>query len=189
MKKMNKIVSLLVVFIVLVSGFLCWDNRESRFKEQIRDLQLQLAESKQKVDTFFIHDSIPVWKERIVEVERSDYKQNLADKELIKALDLRLQQVEAENRMLIAMREQFRLELQNDTVLTYSDEWVRFSYELKSRVLDCEVRDSLSTIVAREYKHRFLWFRWGTKGYNVYIVNFNPHSRVEYNKFIKVKKK
>ena len=54
-------VRLVVVFLIISVGFLCWDNRGSRFKDQIRDLQVQLAESKQKADTFYLRDSIPVW--------------------------------------------------------------------------------------------------------------------------------
>ena len=69
----------------------------------------------------------------------------------------------------------------------YKDNWVLFKYLVNERVLDYAVRDSLSTYVAREFKHRFLWWRWGTKGYSVFIVSHNPKTRVEYSKFIKIK--
>lgn len=180
---------ILLIVILFGCGFLCWDNMESRLlRERLRDLQVQLAASHQKADTFYIHDSIPVWKERIVEVDRTDYKKLLADRELIKELQLKVAQVEAENRTLISTRDTVVLEPVNDSLLTYSDKWLFFSYDLTSRVLGCEVRDSLTTLITREYKHRFLCFRWGTKGYNVIIVNHNPHSRIEYNKYIRVKK-
>lgn len=177
---------LVVMFLVL--GFLCCDNRENRLlKDQVKDLQLQLAQSQQKADTFYIRDSIYVWKERIIEVDRSDYKKQLADKELIKDLELKVSQLESENRSLVVTRDTVVLSPLNDTTLFFSDRWISFSYLTNSRVLDCEVRDSLSTFVAREYKHKFLWWKWGTKGYNVYIVSHNPHSKVEYNKYIKIK--
>ena len=60
-------------------------------------------------------------------------------------------------------------------------------YEDKKR-LEYSVRDSVTTIISRDYKHRFLWWRWGTKGYSVYIVNHNPRGKVYYNKYIRVKK-
>lgn len=47
------------------------------------------------------------------------------------------------------------------------------------------MRDSLAIALKREYKHRFLFLRWGTKGYDVKVVNFNPHSSVRYNTFVK----
>ena len=182
---------LVVIFIVcLITGLLCSEYRaNSSLKSQVRDLQVQLAESQQKADTFYIRDSIPVWKERIVEVDRTDYKKLLADKELIKELKLKVAQVEAENRMLLGTRDTVYLSKNDrDSVLRYHDQWADFAYFEEKRRLEYAVRDSLTTFIAREYKHRFLWWKWGTKGYNVYHVNYNPHSRIYYNKYIRVKK-
>lgn len=181
-------IMLLVVMFLILSGFLCCENRENLFlKGQVRDLQLQLAESEQKADTFYIRDSVFVWKERIVEVDRTDYKKHLADRELIKELQLKVDQLESESRTALVTRDTVMLEPLNDSTFIYSDKWMYFLYRLNTGVLDCEVRDSLSTFVAREYKHKFLWFRWGTKGYNVYIVSHNPHTKVEYSKYLRVK--
>lgn len=180
---------LFIVFLIIV-GFLCCDNRENRFlRAQVRDLQLQLALGSGKVDTFFVRDSIPVWKERIVEIDKTDYKKELSDRELIKSLKLRLDQVESENRQLLNTRDTVYLakDSERDSVLEYRDGWAQFKYYESSSKLEYSVRDSLSTFVSREYKHKFLWWRWGTKGYNVHIVNYNPHSRVEYNKYLRVK--
>lgn len=192
---MSKLFSFRFILIILVSlvfvtgGFLCCDNMESRsLRKQVRDLQVQLAESRQKCDTFYIHDSIPVWKEMVVEVDRTDYKKLLADKELIKSLELKVAQVEAENRMLLGTRDTVFLSVGRDSVLRYSDKWADFSYFEDDRRLEYAVRDSITTIVSREYRHRFLWWRWGTKGYNLHIVNHNPRGKVYYNKYIRVKK-
>ena len=37
-------------------------------------------------------------------------------------------------------------------------------------------------------KHKFLWWRWGTKGYQVQIVNFNPHPRINYSRYVEIVK-
>lgn len=185
------VILIVVIFILVLIGFFCCENRENRLlKSQIRDLQVQLAESSQKVDTFTIRDSIMVWKERIVEVDKTDYKKLLSDRELIKDLQLKVSQLESENRTLLSTRDTVVLHAINDSVFSYSDKWCTFVLVNRNdeRVLDWEVRDSLTTYVAREYKHKFLWWRWGTKGYNVYIVNHNPKCKVEYNKYIKIKK-
>lgn len=175
--------------LVIFCAFLCWDNMEKRvLKSTISDLELRLAQSSQQVhDTLFIRDSIPVWRERVIEVDRSDYKESLADKKLIKDLQLRLNQVEAENRFLMGTRDTVYLEKANDSVLRYRDQWADFSFYERDNRLEYSVKDSLTTIIAREYRHKFLWFRWGTKGYSVYHVNHNPHSKIMYNKYIKVK--
>lgn len=181
---------LVVILIVLgFLGLLCSEYMaNSSLKSKVRDLELQLAQSQQKADTFYIRDSIPVWKERIVEVDRTDYKKQLADRELIKALQLRVSQVEAENRLLLGTRDTVYLSRDRDSVLRYRDKWADFAYYEERKRLEYFVRDSLTTYVTREYKHRFLWWKWGTKGYNVYHVNHNPRSKIYYNKYIRVKK-
>ena len=185
---MNKLVLGFCFLVIGIGGFLCWENRENRIlKKEIRELSIRLAQSEEKKDTFYIHDSIPVTKIQVVEVDKTDYKKQLADKETIKELGLKVKQLESENRTLLATRDTVVLTPINDSVYSYQDKWVSFKYLMKERVLDYAVRDSLSTYVAKEYKHKFLWFRWGTKGYNVFIVNHNPHSKVEYSKFIRIK--
>ena len=182
-----RLVVILVVCFLL--GLLCSEYMaNSSLQSQVKDLQVQLAESQQKADTFYIRDSIPVWKERIVEVDRTDYKKLLADKKLIKELQLKVSQVEAENRLLMGTRDTVYLSKDRDSVLRYHDQWADFSYFEEKRRLEYSVRDSLTTYVTREYKHKFLWWKWGTKGYNVYHVNHNPNSRIYYNKYIRVKK-
>jgi hypothetical protein len=157
------------------------------YEKEISELSVRLACAAEKVDTFIIRDSVPVTRIKVVEVDRTDYKTQLADKKLIKDLELRVKEVESENRTLLSTRDTVVLNPLNDSILTYSDRWNSFSYELDTRVLDWEVRDSLVTFVTSEYRHHFLWWRWGKKGYKVSIVNFNPKSRILYDKYIKIK--
>ena len=175
------------IVLFLFFSLVCGGCSVREYKRQIRELQSRLLTAEERHDTFFVHDSVPVYVERVVEVDRTDYKTLFADRELIKALKLKLSELESENRLLLSTRDTVVLEKVNDSVFTYSDKWCDFSYESGARVLDWEVRDSLSTFVSTEYRHHFLWWRWGKKGYNVTIVNFNPHSRVKYNKFIKLR--
>jgi len=174
--------------VIVMGGFLCWENRENRIlKKEMRSLEVRLAQADEKMDTFYIHDSIQVTKTKVVEVDKTDYKKQLADRETIKELGLRVAQLESENRTLMNTRDTIVLKELNDSVLYYKDKWVFFEYLIGRRVLDYSVRDSLSTYVAREYKHKFLWWKWGTKGYNVYIISHNPKSKIEYSKFIRMK--
>ena len=184
-KKIIFAVLMLIVFGgLLISAYM----QNNSLKSDVRDLRIQLAASRQSADTFYIMDSIPVWKERVVEVDKTDYKRLLADKELIKELKLKVSQIEAENRLLMGMRDTVFLHKDSDSVLRYSDKWADFAYYEDKKKLEYSVRDSLTTFISREYKHRFLWFKWGTKGYNVHHVNHNPRFHIYYNKYIRVKK-
>ena len=178
------------VFVVgVIFALLGLSAREKRaYEKQIRELEVRLAQADEKIDTFIIRDTIRVAQTKVVEVDKTDYKKLLADKELIKDLGLKVSELESENRTLLSTRDTVVLQPVNDSVLAYKDKWFSFPYELNTRVLDWEVRDSLTTYVSQEYKHRFLWWKWGKKGYKVTIVNHNPKSKIEYSKFIKIKK-
>lgn len=176
------------VLLIMAAGFIfSFYNQRKALEREIEDLNVKLAKATEEPEVMYIHDSIPVYKYNIVEVDKTDYASQLADKQLIKDLKLKIKEIEAENRTLLSTRDTVVLNPLNDSVFTYRDKWNRFSFELTSRVLDWEVRDSLTTYVSQEYRHHFLWWRWGKKGYKVTIVNHNPKSRIEYNKYIKVK--
>lgn len=80
-----------------------------------------------------------------------------------------------------------------DTILLGDTVKLNFHYadhyatiDIIDSVMYYNIRDSLTTIVTTDYKHRFLWWRWGKKGYHVKIISHNPHSRISYNEYLKV---
>ena len=159
---------------------------ERALKQQIRDLQVELAHSLVPMQVDTIRDSIPVVTQRLVEVDRTDYKKLVADAELIKDLKLRVAQIESENAMLREIADSLQLVAVNDSLYAYHDRWADFEVDTKSGWMDYAVRDSFVTYVSRIYKHKFLWWKWGTKGYEVKHVNFNPRASVKYARTIKV---
>ena len=136
-----------------------------------------------------IRDSIPVVDQAVIRATTAELRQQLlADQELIKELKLRNQQLEAVQVTGISTSDSVKATEvdHNQSVFSYSDRWADLSLSVKDSTFYYNIRDSLETILYREYKHRFLWWRWGTKGYRLKIVNFNPHARVNYNQYIRV---
>lgn len=177
-----------IVAAIVVGLYASFKRSEiNALRKELRDVSVRLAEAEERVDTFIIRDSIPVVETRVVEVDRTDYKKLLADERLIKDLKLKVSDLESENRTLLSTRDTVVLTTVDDSVYSYRDQWCSFSYVQATGVLDWEVRDSLCTFVSTEYRHRFLWWKWGKKGYKVSIVNFNPRSRIEYEKFIRLR--
>lgn len=158
-----------------------------RYKKQIRELELRLAEADERVDTFTVRDTLRVAQTRVVEVDKTDYKKQLADKALIKELGLRISELESENRTLLSTRDTVTLVQLNDSVYHYEDKWSYFSFSNITGILDWEVRDSLTTLVTTDYKHHFLWWRWGKRGYKVTIISWNPRCTIEYEKYLRLK--
>lgn len=179
-----------ITAILLIGFSIMVDSDNRRMKDEIKGLRNELAHTSIPMQRDTIRDSIPVIKQTVITIDKTDYKKQIADRQLIKDLQLRVAQVESENQMLLAIHGQAQLvaSTDSDTLLCYHDKWCDFLYNVPQQTLNYTITDSVTTIVSRIYKHKFLWLRWGTKGYQLHIVNYNPHSSVKYNRYIKVER-
>lgn len=76
----------------------------------------------------------------------------------------------------------------NPDCLEYRDKWAKITACFKDSAVIYAVHDSIDTVIHRIPKRRFLWWSWGTKGYKVELINFNPRSEIDYSEFIKITK-
>lgn len=181
------LLALICMTLICLLGAMKYSAKCQDLELQVSDLSVQLAHSKVPILRDTIRDSIPVISQRVVEVDKTDYKQQLADRQLIKDLGLKVKQLVSENKMLREARDSVLMKAVNDSVFAYHDRWADFEYLTRQQLLRYAVRDSFVTTVSRIYKHRFLWWRWGTKGYQVHHVNFNPHVDIVYDQYIMIK--
>lgn len=143
-----------------------------------------------------LDDSIPVAKTNALQAKYDELQElHLADIKLIQDLKLRLKDVQSIHTVESTTADTVYLtpELSEttgiaDSIYTYKDKWLSLHIDIPRRECQYASHDSLTTIVSRIYKHRFLWWRWGTKGYQVQIVNHNPHARIDYSRYIEVVK-
>ena len=161
------------------------DNSLKRENEKLRG---ELAQQQQYVplkrDT--IRDTVEVVTQKAVEVEKVKEVLSDEDKRLIKDLGMKVKELESMQKMGTMLHDTVYLERKDSTAdspLYYKDAWTEFEY--KDKRLRYNVRDSLAIAVKKEYKHRFLWWKWGLKGYELKAVNFNPHSTIRYNTYVR----
>ena len=159
-------------------------------EDDINRLSVELSHAQIPLQRDTIRDSIEVVSQVVVEVAPKEMKEALAaDQKLISELELKVKQLESLQTTVVETSDTVPAHHEpDDSLYYYSDEWADLQLSLKDTTFYYNIRDSLSTMVYREYRHHFLWWRWGTKGYRLKIVNFNPHSRVTYNKYIKAGK-
>lgn len=185
----NTPLSLLAVIMAIVGVVLAW-NDSHKNKQKVEELKIQLAHAQIEplIQRDTIRDTVQVATSSAIPVERRTYKNELADKQLIKDLRLRLSQIETQHLSGTAILDTVRLTSLTADSYEYADRWTHFKLSMKppDTTLVYTVSDSVATLVYREYKHKFLWWRWGTKGYKVKVVNFNPHAIIRYNQYIKV---
>lgn len=175
---------------VLAFAMLCawiFSSCNTGLKKENERLREELAKAQQYVplqrDT--IRDSIEVITQQVVTVEKVKNVLTKEDKELLKDIDIKVKELEQLQKTGIVTHDTVYLTEVRDSVLRYNDAWADFEYWEKERKLQYAVRDSLSIAVKKEYKHRFLWWKWGVKGYQVKAVNHNPHSSIKYNTVVK----
>ena len=173
------------VILVIIACVWISDHRRQRveleLREQLNGLKLQYAPAER--DT--IRDSVKVITQQVLQMPAEEYKLQAYDRQLLHDLDIRLGQVMVDQRTSLSSADTVKTD-RSDSVYTYSDRWLSFRLNTADSILTYKARDSLQTLVYRQFKHRFLWWRWGTRGYDVKVINFNPHSNILYNSYIQV---
>ncbi|MDD6553014.1 MAG: hypothetical protein PUF37_05430 [Prevotellaceae bacterium] len=177
-----------IAIIIAVGSF--YGSKERKTREQLEQARADLAKVQEGpvLKRGTIRDSVPVTTSSVVPLERRTYRKEIADKKLLKDLGLKPAQIESQQKSGTIVGDTVRIQRKHQGVYEYSDRWARFHLSMQppDTILTYSVRDSLVTLVYREYKHHFLWWKWGTKGYKVKIVNFNPHGQILYNQYVKM---
>lgn len=186
-KNLAVILSFLMVLLTIFASFLIFESRQKKANEALKLQlhQLQLKYSPMQRDT--IRDSIKLVTQQVMVMDRGEYKLLAADRKLLEDLNLKLRQVVSDQRVSMVTSDTVKTKRLN-SVYSYSDAWLSLRLDTADSILTYRARDSLQCIVVRQFKHKFLWWKWGIKGYNVKVLNFNPHSTILYNSYIQVSK-
>ncbi len=185
---------LLIIFvpIAVIASVLCRHQsaRVNELNYLLQQTRVELAQAEIPLQRDTIRDSIEVVTQTVVEVIPKKMKEALAaNEQLIKDLQIKVKQLESLQTTTIETSDTTPAHHNaGDSLFYYSDQWADLQLSLKDSTFYYNIRDSLSTVVYREYRHHFLWWKWGTKGYRLKIVNYNPHARVTYNKYIKAER-
>ena len=185
------------VIVVICTGILLHcSNGLKKENEQLRE---EIARQQQYVplqrDT--IRDTIEVVTQKVVEVERVKEVLSKEDKSLLKDINTRLSALESFQKMGTETKGDVVMSpatltddnkpdsLPADSLFLYKDAWIDLTFNLNNRNMSFRMQDSLAISVEREYKKRFLWWRWGVKGYQVKATSFSPYTTIKYNTYVK----
>lgn len=194
MKNTGSYIAIVVAIVIMAGG--CNYALRKQYEKDISGLKEQLAHAQQfvpmKRDTVILHETetVEVATSPVITAElKALRRQHIIDDRMIKDLGLKLKQLDAVQTTVTETKDTARAEYcHNIKVFSYDDRWSHLEFSLSDSTFYYNIRDSLATVVYHEYKHRFLWWRWGVKGYKVKILNFNPHSTIRYNQYVKPEK-
>lgn len=178
------VLTAIVAAVVVLLLFGC--NGRLKKENELLRRELALAQKYVPLQRDTIRDTVEVVTQKVVEVDKVKSALTKEERELLKDLGLKVRELESLQQTGIVTKDTVWLVGKDSTdgsPLVYHDAWTDIEYRDKRMVY--AMRDSLAIALRKEYKHRFLFIRWGTKGYEVKVANFNPHSSVRYNTFVK----
>lgn len=186
------ITATIVMAVIFLTVFTQERKKVIEAQREVSKLKLELAHAQMYVplerDT--IRDTVEVVTAPVITAElKALRKQHIIDEQLIKDLGLKLKQLDAVQTTVTETKDTVMADFNDSTkVFSYEDNWSHLEFRPCDSTFYYNIRDSLVTAIHHEYKHKFLWFRWGIKGYKVKHVNFNKNSRIVYNTYVKPEK-
>ena len=108
------------------------------------------------------------------------------DKKIASEIGMPRSSVESKMGLTIATTDTVKLTQKEESIYIYKDRWLDAKVNLYDSTMTYRARDSLSQYIERIYKHKFLFWKWGTKGSKVHIINHTPNSKIEYADYIRV---
>ena len=140
---------------------------------------------RKNIDNHIVADSLHYGSFDVTLTSKSEVKKRV-DKQIAKDIGVQRSSVESQMILSVSTEDTVKMKPHRDSVLNYQDKWLTAKVNLYDSTMVYRARDSLTQYIERIYKHRFLWWKWGTKGYKVHIVNHNPHSKIDYADYIRV---
>ena len=181
---MNKffVICIIILFILLAAVTRLY-NVTLKEKERFEANQTTLMTS---LNNFKFRDSLNAVENGRLKLSISELKElREADFKLIKELKLRPKDVETITKVKVVTRDSIIFQLK-DSCINYESEWTKVSGCIGD-TLSIETSDSIAFIAHKEYKNKFLFFRWGLERAKVKIINFNPRSSVKSPEWIDLK--
>ena len=194
-KKINRVVAyvlLLVVFCLIVYS----NSRIRQENKRLKDNQTALMSKMQEQTLKDGTQKVEIERLTLTKDELEQYKGALTDElKQLKIKYKRLQQYQqtsivGEYRIdtIEVIRE---LMIDRDTInrIAYNNNYIVFTAEVQDRGLnnvDITTYDTITTLVSKEYRKRFLFFKWRPY-YKVTLHNKNPYSRISNTEFVEVK--
>lgn len=181
---MNKFfITCIIILFILLAAVTRLYTVTLKEKERIEANQTTLMTS---LNNFKFRDSLNAVENGRLKLSISELKElREADFKLIKELKLRPKDVETITKVKVVTRDSIIFQLK-DSCINYESEWTKVSGCIGD-TLSIETSDSIAFIAHKEYKHKFLFFRWGLERAKVKIINFNPRSSIKSPEWIDLK--
>lgn len=181
---MNKYLIIIILILFIIIGFLYSSN--STFKKENQRLSQNNTTLLSEKAEYMFRDSLnmtEIGKLSLTVNELKKYRSQ--DVKLIKELKLKPKEVQTIIKTKIITKDSIVFVLK-DSCINYKSEWLEINGCLND-TLYVNSSDSIVQIFHKEYKHKFLFIKWGFLGIKQKIINFNPKSSIKYSEWIEIR--
>ena len=183
MKRFSITYAVLAIVAILLLYVLAKMSVDIKSKDTtIEHLRVELAKAQEYVpaEVYTVRDSVTVAKKEVVEVKKSDYKNKVADKGLIDDIGGDIDNIDSQTKVSTEIGDTVKVSIVEDSIYQYKDYWTTIRLDKRDTTLTYSITDSAVVYVSRIPKHRFLWWKWGVKGYDIKVACMNPHATIRH---------
>ena len=192
-----------IVSVALISFIAIQQGKINNIKAE-RDRYSNNAKSLfEQVDTLRNDSTMKAIQIGTLKLSLDEYKQyRSADAAAIKSLKIKLKNVQSVSNTGITVEASIKSPVQHDTVylsnstavpietIRYDNERIHFNGIIKNDSLKANfnIPITLTQIVHKVPKHKFLWWSWGCKAIKQIITCDNPYVNINYAEYIEIQK-
>lgn len=190
MRKVTLVVFVVIIVLIVLAIF--QGMSISRLSEEVERQKSNVQTLVDKELAYKICDSINVAAIQALQFDKEQFEAMILDKDkqIRELKERRKRDIEYYSKLsvrdtFILYRDRFiEVPLGQDTCIGYYDNYIQLT-----QCPDCtyiEIQDTIKQVISKQYKHKFLWFKWGLKGFTQDVWSTNPHSKVHFEEFIKI---
>lgn len=154
-----------------------------------------------QIDTLHNDSAIQAYQVQTLGLNVEEYKRYRADDlNTINALKLKLKNVSAVSKQEMEVQAAINVPIKTDTIIQNDtiypvktvrlhNDHISFDGNIRgdSLTADINVPVTLTQIIHKVPKHKFLWWSWGCKAVKQVIVTDNPYLNIKYSEYIELK--
>lgn len=193
MKKTNKFLLIAIAIITVLVAFMVTQcSKIGNLKEEIKEQKENVKILKYKEHLYHISDSVKVAEIRALQFDKDQFEKLILEK------DRQIEQIRNERKKDIdyytklSKTDSFFITkfdtifVGKDTCICYDDDYLSFS--MCNGFTKFTTNDTIKQVISTEYKHKFLWWKWGIKGITQDVWSTNPHTNIHFEEFVKIDK-
>lgn len=199
---MNKLTVWLLIALISMGAIILWQQKRiGKITDECNKYQQNTYTLLSDIEKLRTDSSMQAYQVQTLSLNIDEYKKyRAADAQIIESLKLKLKQVSAVSKQELEVNVPINTIVKDsiifvnnaiDTIktITYKDQYVTFDGNIQNDSLTAHfnVPVTISQVLYKVPKRKFLWWSWGCKAIKQVIITNNPYVQLNYSEYIEIK--